>query len=55
MKPQYTENPIKNYVQHTLADTSKAEKEIGFKAKTTLGDGYRSNYQIVSFLDGKGL
>jgi UDP-glucose 4-epimerase len=37
--PNYRENPIKNYVVHTLADTSKAKREIGFVAKTTLGAG----------------
>jgi len=32
-------NPIKNYVYHTLADTTKAEKVLGFKAKTPLREG----------------
>ncbi len=36
IKPRYIENPIKNYVMHTLADTSKAERAIGFKAKRSL-------------------
>jgi UDP-glucose 4-epimerase len=39
VKPQYKENPIKNYVMYTLADTSKAEKEIGFEAKYNLEEG----------------
>lgn len=39
LKPVYKPNPIKNYVEHTMADTSKAEKELGFKAKTTLDEG----------------
>lgn len=39
IKPKYVANPIKNYVQHTLADTSKAEKEIGFKAQVSLEAG----------------
>ena len=39
IKPKYIENPIKNYVVETLADTSKAEKELGFKAKIELEDG----------------
>ncbi|NMB85471.1 MAG: NAD-dependent epimerase/dehydratase family protein [Methanothrix sp.] len=38
-RPKYMENPIKNYVPHTLADTTKAEKEIGFKATTSLDAG----------------
>jgi UDP-glucose 4-epimerase len=33
MKPVYLENPIKNYVYHTLADVTKAKKSLGFKAK----------------------
>ena len=41
VKPVYKPNPIKNYVQHTLADTSKAEKFLGFKAKITLEQGLR--------------
>ncbi|MFA5049579.1 MAG: NAD-dependent epimerase/dehydratase family protein [Candidatus Micrarchaeia archaeon] len=39
LKPKYIINPIKNYVQTTLADTTKAEKELGFKAKITLEEG----------------
>ncbi len=38
-RPKYMENPIKNYVLHTLADTSKAEREIGFKAHIALEEG----------------
>jgi len=41
IKPKYVPNPIKNYVQTTLADTSKAEKELGFKAEFTLEQGLR--------------
>ncbi|MEM0498819.1 MAG: NAD-dependent epimerase/dehydratase family protein [Methanothrix sp.] len=39
VKPRYVENPIKNYVQHTLADTSKAENFLGFRAAYSLEDG----------------
>ncbi len=39
IKPIYKPNPIKNYVYHTLADTSKAERVLGFKAKITLKEG----------------
>ncbi len=35
----YEENPIKNYVYRTLADTSKAEKELGFHYKVELKRG----------------
>jgi len=41
IKPVYKPNPIKNYVYHTLADTTKAEKVLGFKAKITLEEGIR--------------
>jgi UDP-glucose 4-epimerase len=39
VKPQYVKNPIKNYVMHTLADTSNAEREIGFKAQSSFDKG----------------
>ncbi len=39
IQPVYRPNPIKNYVYHTLADTSKAEKVLGFKAKVNLEKG----------------
>ena len=39
IEPMYEPNRIKNYVQHTLADTSKAEKELGFRAKISLEEG----------------
>jgi UDP-glucose 4-epimerase len=31
VKPQYVKNPIKNYVMHTLADTSNAEREVALR------------------------
>ena len=39
IQPIYEPNPIRNYVYHTLADTSKAESILGFKAKITLEKG----------------
>ncbi|MEM0101408.1 MAG: NAD-dependent epimerase/dehydratase family protein [Candidatus Methanomethyliaceae archaeon] len=42
IKPIYKPNPIKNYVYHTLADTSKAEKILEFRAKINLEDGIKS-------------
>jgi UDP-glucose 4-epimerase len=39
IKPVYKPNPIKNYVYHTLADTAKAERILGFKAKISLEEG----------------
>jgi UDP-glucose 4-epimerase len=41
IKPKYVENPIKNYVSHTLADTSKAEKLLNFRYKYALEEGMR--------------
>ncbi|MBI2077362.1 MAG: hypothetical protein HYT80_03180 [Euryarchaeota archaeon] len=39
VEPTYVENPLKNYVKETLADTSKAERQLGWKASTSLEDG----------------
>ncbi|MGC9123007.1 MAG: NAD-dependent epimerase/dehydratase family protein [Thermoplasmata archaeon] len=41
IKPKYIENPVKNYVYLTQADTTKSEKVLGFKAKTTLEEGIK--------------
>jgi UDP-glucose 4-epimerase len=41
IKPQYVPNPIKNYVLHTLSDTAKSEKVLGFKARYGLEDGVK--------------
>jgi UDP-glucose 4-epimerase len=46
LKPQYVVNPIKNYVQHTLSDTAKAENVLGFKAGYNLEDGIK---ELLSF------
>ncbi|MEM1586499.1 MAG: NAD-dependent epimerase/dehydratase family protein [Candidatus Bathyarchaeia archaeon] len=42
VKPIYRPNPIKNYVYHTLADTAKAEKMLGFKARIPLEEGIKT-------------
>lgn len=39
MEPKYVENPIKNYVRHTLADTTKAKEVLGFESNYSLEDG----------------
>jgi UDP-glucose 4-epimerase len=39
IKPEYRENKIRNYVAHTQADTKKAAKGLGFRAKTALEQG----------------
>lgn len=41
IKPVYVENPIKNYVMRTLADTSKSEARLGFRARVSLREGIR--------------
>jgi len=41
IKPKYIENQIKNYVQDTLADTTKARNGLEFKAKYSLKDGIK--------------
>jgi UDP-glucose 4-epimerase len=41
VKPQYVPNPIKNYVLHTLSDTARSEKVLGFKARYRLEDGVK--------------
>ncbi len=41
IKPSYIAMPIKNYVWENLADTSKAERELGFKAKVDIDHGLR--------------
>ncbi|MEM3715735.1 MAG: NAD-dependent epimerase/dehydratase family protein [Candidatus Bathyarchaeia archaeon] len=45
IKPIYKPNPIKNYVYRTLADTTKAEKVLGFKAKISLEEGIKELIQ----------
>ena len=41
IEPEYIEMPVKNYVMETLADTSKAEKKLGFKAGIDLDRGLK--------------
>lgn len=41
LEPRYVPMPVSNYVMHTLADTSKARRELGFEARYTLDDGLR--------------
>ncbi len=41
VEPEYIKMPVKNYVMETLSDTSKAEKVLGFRAKTSLKEGIR--------------
>jgi len=46
LEAEYVENPIKNYVMHTCADTGKAERTIGFKSKFRLEGGIE---QLLGF------
>jgi UDP-glucose 4-epimerase len=39
IRAEHVENPIKNYVVHTLAETSKAEEVLGFRPRYTLNEG----------------
>lgn len=41
VKAKFIEMPVKNYVMETLADTSKSESVLGFKAKITLEEGLK--------------
>ena len=52
IKPKYVDNPIKNYVSHTLADTSKTQEILGFEARCTLNDGIRS---LIKFMEKASL
>ena len=41
IKPKYARNPIKGYVYHTKADTTKSRKLLGFKAEIPLEKGLK--------------
>ncbi len=43
---EYRENPIKNYVYRTGASTVRAERELGFKAKTSLEEGISKVFPV---------
>ena len=40
-KVKYVETPVGNYVMHTQADMTKAEADLGFRAKVSLDEGIR--------------
>lgn len=42
IQPEYCDNPLKNYVQDTLADTAKVEKALGWRARVCLEDGVKA-------------
>ena len=39
IRAEHVDNPIKNYVRDTLADTTKAEEVLGFRARYSLDEG----------------
>jgi len=41
IKPKYVENPIKNYVWHTLADPTKMQTLLGFTPRYSLEEGIK--------------
>ncbi len=47
IQPKYIQNPLKNYVDRTEADTSKAEKVMGFRAKVNLEEGINKLYDYL--------
>lgn len=48
IQPKYVENPIKNYVWHTKAETSKAKEILGFESRIKLNEGIS---KIVNYYD----
>ncbi len=48
IKPKYVENPIKNYVEFTQADTRKAKEKIGFEARISLEEGINRLVKLYS-------
>ena len=46
IEPEYIENPIRNYVFHIKADTSKAERKLGFRAEYSLERGIKELMRI---------
>ena len=48
IKPKYIKNPVANYVQVTQADTEKAEKELGFRARYGLDEGLKETFEYYS-------
>jgi len=41
IRPTYVPNPIKNYVRHTQADTTKAQRLLNFRAQVPLNEGIK--------------
>lgn len=41
IEPRYIDNPMKNYVAHTLADLTKVKDALGFRSEYSLEEGIR--------------
>lgn len=41
IEPQHIDNPVENYVAHTLADLTKVKATLGFRSEYSLEDGIR--------------
>jgi len=41
IKPKYVENPIQNYVMHTLAEVNKSKQDLKFTSKISLSEGIK--------------
>ena len=49
LKAEHVDNPIKNYVRNTLADTTKAEEVLGFRARYSLDEGIEELLRCYGF------
>jgi UDP-glucose 4-epimerase len=50
VQSEYVENPLKNYVSHTLADTQKAKELLDFEAEFKLEDGIEKTIEYYKTL-----
>ena len=41
IEPQHIDNPVKNYVAHTMADLTKVKAALGFRSEYSLEEGIR--------------
>jgi UDP-glucose 4-epimerase len=48
ISPKYVKIPVTNYVMATLAETSKAKKEIGFSTRVSLDEGIHLLYSDIA-------
>jgi UDP-glucose 4-epimerase len=53
VKPIYKPNPIRNYLYHTLADTTKSQNILQFKAKISLEEGIHSLISTLGRNNGR--